>query len=370
MSENFGAILPFFRCYLRGMQADVLIVGQGICGSLLSWFLAKEGKSFVVIDRAENASASRAAAGLVNPVTGRRYATSWMADEVMSFAKEIYREVEAALGLSLLYQRNIIDFFPSPEMRNSFIDRIAESNPYLRTFPDQNLFNPYFNYEFGCGEIYPALTVHLSAFLAAWRNRLQETGLLRDEHFSVDALTVSPDGVLYEDIGAEKVIFCDGIAGASNPWFQLLPFSANKGEALVISCSGLPADHVYKRGMLLVPLPEKNFFWFGSNYQWDFENGAPSPAFLKAAVDVLKQFLKLPFEVVEHKAAVRPATLERRPFVGFHPHFPAVGLLNGMGTKGASLAPYFAHQLVQHYVHGLPLLAEADVRRFSRILSK
>jgi hypothetical protein len=41
-----------------------------------------------------------------------------------------------------------------------------------------------------------------------------------------------------------------------------------------------------------------------------------------------------------------------------------------MGTKGASLAPYFAHQLSQLIVHGFPLTEEADIKRFSRILTK
>jgi hypothetical protein len=41
-----------------------------------------------------------------------------------------------------------------------------------------------------------------------------------------------------------------------------------------------------------------------------------------------------------------------------------------MGTKGASLAPYFANQLAQHIVHGLPIADDADVKRFSRILSR
>jgi glycine/D-amino acid oxidase-like deaminating enzyme len=66
---------------------------------------------------------------------------------------------------------------------------------------------------------------------------------------------------------------------------------------------------------------------------------------------------------------VRPATLERRPFVGFHPLHPNIGILNGMGTKGASLAPFFAHQLVQHLVDGFPLMNEININRFNRILS-
>ena len=122
--------------------------------------------------------------------------------------------------------------------------------------------------------------------------------------------------------------------------------------------------------MLLVPLPEEDLFWVGSNYQWEFENTEPSEKFYSATNDLLRHWLKKPFEILAHKAALRPATIERRPFVGFHPQWPALGIFNGMGTKGASLAPFFAHQLTQHLVYNFPIAPEADVYRFQRILSK
>jgi glycine/D-amino acid oxidase-like deaminating enzyme len=352
------------------MQADVLIVGQGICGTLLSWFLQKEGKSFIIIDEPNDRSASNVAAGVINPVTGRRYVTTWMVEELMSFAEITYREMSEAFGVMLLSSKSIIDFFPTAQMRNAFVDRVSENDTYLQAFPDQNLFNPFFNYEFGCGLIRPAFVLNQQELLAGWRSRLQENGWLRAERFSVEDLHVTAEGVQYRNTSAKKIVFCDGIRSADHSWFSLLPFSANKGEALIIRCKGLPTDYLYKRGLVLVPLAEQDLFWFGSNYQWDYENDQPSPEFYKTASGILKQFLKIPFDVVDHKAAVRPATLERRPFVGFHPHYPAVGILNGMGTKGSSLAPFFANQLVQHLVYDLPILPEADVKRFSRVLSK
>jgi glycine/D-amino acid oxidase-like deaminating enzyme len=80
--------------------------------------------------------------------------------------------------------------------------------------------------------------------------------------------------------------------------------------------------------------------------------------------------VKDPFAIVDHLAALRPATLERRPFIGLHPLHPAVGIFNGMGTKGCSLAPYFARQLVNLLVDNTPVQADADVQRFKRILSR
>ena len=352
------------------MQTDVLIVGQGLCGTLLSWHLMKEGKKFVVIDDGADDSSSKIAAGIINPVTGRRYATTWMVEEVLDYSKTAYTALGHHIDVELIFHKSVIDFFPTPQMRNSFVDRISENNTYLHPYPDQNSFNPYFNYDFGCGEIRPAFIVHVQTMLLKWRKQLEEMQAVREEKFVADELRVEKESVHYRGITANKIIFCDGAASADNPWFSLLPFSPNKGEALVIESDDLPAGHIFKRGMLLAPLPQPNTFWVGANYQWDFEDGNPSSHFFKATTELLNNWLKIPYKVVDHKASIRPATVERRPFAGLHPLYPAIGILNGMGSKGTSLAPFFANQLVQHLVHGLPIAPEVDVHRFQRILSK
>ncbi len=351
------------------MHVDYLIIGQGISGTMLSWYLQKEGKTFMVMDEPQPFSSSRVAAGIINPVTGRRYAYTWMIDEVMPFAVDAYRELEKYLGLTLVHERSIIDFFPSAQMRNAFVERITENDTYLHSFPDQNHFNQYFNYEFGCGEIRPAYMISLQLLLQAWRKKLLDDGSLSEEKFNQDQLVMKNESIRYQEIQAHKIIFCDGNDGTANPWFDKLPFAPNKGEALVIECDELLNRHVYKKGLILAPF-EENRYWLGSNYQWSFENDQPSAAFLKQATKLLDQWLKKPYRVLEHKASVRPATLERRPFVGLHPVHRQAGILNGMGTKGTSLAPFFAHQLVQHLVHNFPITPEAEVNRFSRILER
>ncbi len=352
------------------MVVDYLIIGQGISGSFLSWYLHQEHKSFVVIDKADKNSASRIAAGIINPVTGRRMVTVWMADEVMNFAWKAYQEIGQGLSVQAISQKSIIDQFPNPFMRESFLKRMDENASYLHSYPEQNQFNPYFNYEFGCGEIRPAYTAHLETLLPAWRNYLAQKKVLLDEQFDHQQLKLKEHEVIYKDVTAAAVIFCDGAAGAENPFFQQLPFAPNKGEALILEIPGLPDQHVYKKSMTLAPLAVKDLFWLGSVYQWKFDNASPTGAFLEQAKKIVKEWLKIPFIIVNHLASVRPATLERRPFVGIHPMYKNVGILNGMGTKGCSLAPYFARQLVDHLLYHTPVDAEADINRFRKILSR
>ena len=96
----------------------------------------------------------------------------------------------------------------------------------------------------------------------------------------------------------------------------------------------------------------------------------PHRQFREKTEALLKEWLKVTFKIVDHLAGVRPATLERRPFVGLHPLHPSIGILNGMGTKGCSLAPYFAKQLVEHMLHQKTLNPEANIHRFQKILSR
>lgn len=352
------------------MQTDVLVIGQGICGTMLSYFLQKAGKSFMVIDDDRPGTATATAAGIINPVTGRRYVYTWMIDTVMPYAVSVYEKMGAGLQVQAVTPKSIIDFFPSAQMRDAFATRLTEDDTFLHSYPDQNHFNQFFNYDFGCGEIRPAYSVNLQLLVAAWRKKLFDENRLLAETFDVAALQVKNDGVQYGNINAAQIIFCDGINSAENPWFKMLPFSANKGEALLIECADGTNEHIFKKGLMLAPTSMQHIYWVGSNYQWTFENDQPSAEFLKQTTTHLQNWLKVPFKVLAHKAAIRPATLERRPFVGFHPVHKNIGILNGMGTKGTSLAPYFANELAQHIAHGLSLTDEADVKRFSKILSK
>jgi len=102
----------------------------------------------------------------------------------------------------------------------------------------------------------------------------------------------------------------------------------------------------------------------------EFPDDQPTELFRKQTELLVRSWLKVPFKIVDHKASVRPANIERRPFVGFHPTYKNVGILNGMGTKGCSLAPFFAKQLTDHLNSGNEILAEADIKRFTKILTR
>ena len=122
--------------------------------------------------------------------------------------------------------------------------------------------------------------------------------------------------------------------------------------------------------MMLVPLATPGLWWVGANYAWDFDNEEPTEDFRNKTEALLNSWLKIPFTITDHLCGIRPATLERRPFVGIHPQHPGIAILNGLGTKGCSLAPYFAKQLVNNFIRNKPISPEADINRFAKVLSR
>jgi glycine/D-amino acid oxidase-like deaminating enzyme len=348
-------------------ETDVLIVGQGLAGTWLSWWLHQSGLRFKVLDQSDPGSASNRAAGLINPVTGRRLVTTWMIDELMPFSFEAYLDIGKFLGESFIDQTKLVDFFPSVQMLQAFQKRFAEDPSYLQPEDDREKYADCFRYELGWGAIQPCGLVSVVKFLTAWRRWLEKKNLLIESVFDLSALHQKHGGVEYSGIHTRYIVFCDGKSSVQNPYFEKLPFALNKGEGLLVEIRGLPAGLVFKKGMSLVPYGE-NIYWLGSSYEWEFNDDQPSEKFRQSAVNWLGNFLKLPFTVLEHFSALRPATLERRPFAGFHPLHPQIGILNGLGTKGCSLAPYFARQLADSITVEGTLNPMVDIKRFKRLL--
>jgi glycine/D-amino acid oxidase-like deaminating enzyme len=354
------------------MRVDYIIVGQGLCGTFLSWNLLKAGKSVVVIDAPQPFTATKVASGIINPVTGRRIVRTWMIEDLLPFAIDAYTQLGQQINTTLVEESSILDFHPTPQMQQAFAERLPQEPTFLH-LPDKEedaSWRHFFRYNYGIGKIQPALILHLQAMLANWRLYLQQHQLLLEETFNHGELVfnTAAEEVQYKDVSAAKIICCDGVAGFNLPWFNKLPYVRTKGEAIIADIPGLPRTQLYKQGITIVPWKD-GLFWIGSNYVWDYEDALPTTVFRKKVEEQLNYWLRIPYTITDHLAAERPANIERRPFVGLHPHQPLLGILNGMGTKGCSLAPFFAHELTRHLLHQLPINPLADVQRFKRVLA-
>ena len=352
------------------MQTDYLIIGQGLCGTWLSYYLLREGASVIVIDKGTGGAASQAASGIINPITGKRLARQWLGDTILPFAKKAYEALSSEMSVPLAAETSIHTFFSQAEEALLFEQKAAKAEDELLHYGSYLEAVELFNSHYGIGTIHPALLVDVRALLDGWRAVLAARSVLLPEAFSWEDCVLTEGGVNYKGISAKAVIDCSGAASASNSYFRQLPFALNKGEAIIASIPGLPRNAIYKYAQLSIVPWSADHFWIGSTFDWEFTDELPTPAFRQKAERILGQWLRLPYTFHEHFAAVRPATVTRDAFAGLHPQHRRLGLLNGMGSKGCSLAPFLAHNFAQHLVHGLPLIPQTDLGRYAGALGR
>ncbi len=343
---------------------DYLVVGQGIAGTALTFSLLKAGKKVLVVDAGNANSSSAIAAGIINPVTGKRMVRSWLVDELLSFARGFYRELEAFLGEHVLDEVTICRYLTNPEDK-----RFCEEQQHQDWF--KQYVNPL-NYQhsgihntIGGVAIKPALRVRTAKLLAAFRGKLAEDASLLEEAFDYAALQLNDKGVSYKGHLADMVLFAEGVGVLKNPWFSWLPQNPSKGEILIARIPGLVPDEdkIPMKGLYFVPL-EADVFYVGSTNAWNFEDALPSDAKREEILRKMRTILNCEFEILDHKAAVRPAVKDRRPLIGIHPEHKSLAVFNGMGTKGFSLSPYFAEQFAKYLVGGGEMNEEVDIMRY------
>jgi len=347
--------------------ADYLVIGQGLAGTLLAHFLIKKGQRVIVADHFHTGAASKIAAGLINPVTGKRQVKSWRIVELLPEAAATFAELENLLNIKINHPRRLIRVLKNAGEENTWLARSADPSyqSYFLENADASEFEGSTHDFFAFGELQKCSQNDLATLLAAYRGYLESRGILLSEKIDYQSFTFENELVFYKNFQFKNVVFCEGAAAVHNPFFNYLPFQISKGEALIIEIPDAGFSKIFKHGIAIVPL-ENNRYWVGSTNSWDLPDDLPSENAKKELLQSLHEILKIPFKVVEHKAAFRPTVLDRRPLLGRHPEFSNLFIFNGLGTKGASLGPLFAKKMAAFLIENKPLDAEVDVGRFKR----
>jgi glycine/D-amino acid oxidase-like deaminating enzyme len=121
-----------------------------------------------------------------------------------------------------------------------------------------------------------------------------------------------------------------------------------------------------KDGIFIVHI-KGDLYWVGSSYNRDFQHNKPSKEEYINLTKELSEILKIPFEVVDHLAAIRPTVRDRKPYLGYHPQQKNLLIFNGLGAKGSSLGPYFAAHFADWLNNETDLDREVDISRLKSL---
>ncbi|MFM7853531.1 MAG: NAD(P)/FAD-dependent oxidoreductase [Flammeovirgaceae bacterium] len=355
------------NCIIK-KQVDYIIVGQGLAGSALALHLAWRGKRLMVFDLPQENRSSVIAAGMFNPFASKGITKTWMATEVFTHLHDFYPRAERLLGEKFFFQQLIYRPFVHIEEQNSWMAQTVDAS--ISAFVEATHAKPAYGHQVhdplggivakqgGC--------IHTTVYLAAVRHWLSQNGAFRAEGFDVCQLDEGESFVKYQDLQANAVIFCTGVPLATE--MKWLPVIKLKGETLNVAMQEAP-QLIYNRGVYAVATPVGTYK-VGSTYQLkniihDITLGGREELEMK-----MQQLLKISYTVLGQDWGIRPTTVDRKPVLGFWPGHTKRVIFNGLGTKGVSLAPYFAHVLATWLAGERELPPEVNINRFKALYSK
>ncbi len=327
------------------MRADFLIVGQGLAGTLLAWEFERAGFSFAIADSGTDASASSVAAGLINPITGRRFVKTWRVDTLLPQARATYRALEAALGGPLWTELKVRRCLTDERERRIAREKLTrgELAPYVvGDIAAENAIT-----------IDGAARVDVPALLHHARERWRAQGRFRETAIDLAA----------EAERHELVIDCRGFTGTRDGAFEFVPWQFSKGEALEIAVVGLAPALVLHRGHAVVPLGAGRA-WVGATHEPGVTDTTPTSAARASLEASARSLVASSFTIATQRAGIRVNLPDRLPAAGRHPQRERLGLVNGLGAKGALWAPFLARQWVNHLSEGIAFDRDIDVQRF------
>ena len=332
---------------------DFLIVGHGLAGSALAHMLLKRGQRVVVLEDKSLHSASKVAAGLVNPLIGPKLNIPMHMGDCLMQSMNFFRSMEEEAGQSLFGEFLLHRVFASEKQRRLWFEKTQDPvfRLYARSVEKRESCEKLgLKAPFGAG-IQVARRLDFPLFLKLSEDILRQAGCWQD-------------GIFEEADWNEtkKIVFCEGYRVMHNPWFGHLPFAPAQGEILLLEKT---LSIAASNGTWVLP-EKKDGCLAGSTWKHQDIKSGPTENGRKEILDKLPLLDKRMARIIEHRSGIRPGTRDRSPIIGKHEENGKMFLFNGFGSRGATTIPFYAKRMLDFMIDEVPLPGEADLKRFEK----
>lgn len=322
------------------------IVGLGIAGSLLALELEDAGFDVTVIDDNNSSSATRIAAGLMNPILGPKLTLSPLFPTHWAQSIARYRHLEhrfktkflTEIPLQRLLSQSELDLWQHKKDLPAF-------SGWIENTPD---ISPVWNASFGAIE-YRSFQLNTHVFLNSVREWYANTNKRIDQTFLHSDCSVLKNRIQWKDWNFDAVVFCEGARGAENPWLKSIEFRPAKGEILTVQCARYRDSKIVNWGKWLIPV-EGATYKLGASAYWNWPDLKPNPHQIDSLVNSLRSRFNDEFTVEKIESGIRPSTRNRNPVFGFSPETTGIGTINGLGGTGILYGPIIANQFVENWI--------------------
>ena len=326
-------------------NVEYLIIGQGLAGTMLAFEMLERGKDFRILTSPGKSKASLVAAGMINPLVFKRLTKSWMVDELLPFMQQRYHHFENLLDNNFYFPKKILkplsdqekELWQEKQQLPEFAKYIAgiSENPPISGLSEMAAYAMVDN----------AGYLQLSKFLDNSESFFRQKNLLIDETFDISSYKANRP-ILFDQSQqrAQKVVLCEGYHLSQNPLLKFVKMNPAKGEVLLIDAPNLSEDYIINKKVFVLPVGEHKFK-VGSTYEWKDLSEEVTERGKESILQRLRELIEVDYTIIDHWAGVRPTIADRRPVLGQHPQYNNLYVFNGLGTKGAMLAPYFAGEM-------------------------
>ena len=344
------------------MQIDVLLIGQGLAGSLLAWELLKRQFRILVVDNGLK-NASQVAAGLVNPVTGQRLVKQADIEILLPVALAGYRQLAEQFQQNFYVQMPMLKILRTQQERELAMRRLSQPD-YLAYLSEWLPMLEAVHAPFGVLQQQQTGYLKTEALLKNLRDFLIGNSCYRQADLQYGDISVRPD-LQWQDVKPRHIVFCEGHRAVANPWFGGLPFQLAKGEILGCESRQDLPERILNYGHWLIPL-EARRFKTGATFDTQHTDNLPSQSAQNALLASLRTVwpLQSSISVYQHRAGIRPATLDKQPFIGTHPRHQQLHIFNGFGAKGSLAIPFYAARFADYLQQQADLPPICDIRRY------
>ncbi len=363
----------------------IVIVGQGLLGTLLAWEFIQRGYTsddLIIIDKPEPQGAWQVGAGIINSIFGQSMNISERLSDFYPVALETYQRISQILTTNRANLNTAHSFYNECGMVRCLTSTKQVERWHNRKSHYPERYQPWLSSESelqldhrlaDLQTYFKEPLLGIVSCTGGWvdmvnlinksRVYFKEQGYYKEQQVSASDIQTWQRGETALGIHADKahhIILAQGLDGLQA---QESPFGQHRsalGEILTLKIENSDVNTILNWGPWLLPInPDKQLYRFGATYDWNWrdnltpqnrqqplESLAPSQQGRDELECRLQEQTNFDYQVLNHQVGIRPIVRRSQPVVKQLTN--KVIAINGLGSKGTLYAPKLASDIVTH----------------------